>query len=29
MEYRAVGHWLAEVLPFKEAYYSNLEIPTD
>jgi hypothetical protein len=25
--YRALGHWLAEELPFKEPYYSNREIP--
>jgi hypothetical protein len=25
--YRALGHWLSEELPFKEPYYSNLEIP--
>lgn len=27
--YRALGHWLAEELPFKEPYYSNREIPAD
>jgi hypothetical protein len=26
--YRALGHWLAEELPFKAPYYSNREIPT-
>jgi hypothetical protein len=26
--YRALRHWLAEELPFKEPYYSNREIPT-
>src|SRR5258708_39227875 len=25
--YRALGHWLAEELPFKAPYYSNREIP--
>ena len=25
--YRALAHWLAEELPFKEPYYSNREIP--
>jgi hypothetical protein len=25
--YRALRHWLAEELPFKEPYYSNREIP--
>ena len=27
--YRALGHWLAEELPFKQAYCSNLGIPAD
>jgi hypothetical protein len=27
--YRALGHWLAEELPFKAPYYSNREIPAD
>ena len=27
--HRALVHWLAEVLPFKEPYCSNLEIPAD
>jgi hypothetical protein len=27
--YRALNHWLATELPFKEPYYSNREIPAD
>jgi hypothetical protein len=27
--YRALGHWLAEDLPFEAPHYSNIEIPVD